>query len=115
MNSLALRLSPSAALTVGEIENQKTRMRREQYLTRSKLSYDQNVSPKPIKLGTPESVHDFLSQKNSALAAFFAPKTVAVIGATETAGSVGRTVLSNLISSPFGGTVFPVNPKRSNV
>jgi acetyltransferase len=40
---------------------------------------------------------------------------VAVIGATEKAGSVGRTVLWNLISSPFGGTVFPVNPKRENI
>jgi acetyltransferase len=46
---------------------------------------------------------------------FFAPRTVAVIGATETAGSVGRTILWNLISSPFGGTVFPVNPKRPSV
>ena len=46
---------------------------------------------------------------------FFAPKTVAVIGATETAGSVGRTILWNLVTSPFGGTVFPVNPKRPSV
>ena len=46
---------------------------------------------------------------------FFAPKTVAVIGATEKAGSVGRTILWNLVTSPFGGTVFPVNPKRPNV
>ncbi|MEO8027374.1 MAG: bifunctional acetate--CoA ligase family protein/GNAT family N-acetyltransferase [Bryobacteraceae bacterium] len=46
---------------------------------------------------------------------FFAPRTVAVIGATETPNSVGRTTLWNLISSPFGGTVFPVNPKRDNV
>ena len=40
---------------------------------------------------------------------------MAVIGATETAGSVGRAVLWNLIRSPFGGTVFPVNPKRAGV
>jgi acetyltransferase len=46
---------------------------------------------------------------------FFKPRAVAVIGATERAGSVGRTVLWNLISSPFGGTVYPVNEKRSNV
>jgi acetyltransferase len=46
---------------------------------------------------------------------FFAPKTVAVIGATETAGSVGRTILWNLVTSPFGGTVFPVNSKRPSV
>lgn len=47
--------------------------------------------------------------------AFFAPRSVALIGATEKAGSVGRAVLWNLISNPFGGTVFPVNPKRPNV
>src|SRR5689334_11027500 len=46
---------------------------------------------------------------------FFSPKTVAVIGATENPGSVGRTILWNLVTSPFGGTVYPVNPKRSNV
>jgi acetyltransferase len=40
---------------------------------------------------------------------------VAVVGATDKAGSVGRTLLWNLISSPFGGPVFPVNPKRSSV
>src|SRR5579862_3092087 len=49
------------------------------------------------------------------LDAFFAPKTVAVIGATETAGSVGRTILWNLVSNPFGGTVFPIHPKRPSV
>lgn len=46
---------------------------------------------------------------------FFKPKHVAVIGATETKDSVGRTILWNLISTPFGGTVFPVNPKRPSV
>ncbi len=46
---------------------------------------------------------------------FFKPKNIAVIGATETPGSVGRTTLWNLISTPFGGTVFPINPKRSSV
>ena len=46
---------------------------------------------------------------------FFTPKTVAVIGATETANSVGRTILWNLVSNPFGGTVFPINPKRPSV
>lgn len=45
----------------------------------------------------------------------FMPRNVAVIGATEKEGSVGRTILWNLISSPFGGAVFPVNPKRSSL
>ncbi len=45
----------------------------------------------------------------------FTPGNVAVIGATEKPGSVGRTIVWNLVSSPFGGTVYPVNPVRSNV
>jgi acetyltransferase len=66
-------------------------------------------------LPTTDHAHDVLRQERQALDAIFAPKTVAVIGATEAAGSVGRTVLWNLVSNPFGGTVFPVNPKRAGV
>jgi acetyltransferase len=46
---------------------------------------------------------------------FMRPKAVAVIGATEKAGAVGRTILWNMISSPFGGTVYPINPKRPSI
>ena len=46
---------------------------------------------------------------------FFQPRSVAAIGATERQGHVGRSVLWNLISSPFGGTVYPVNAKKSSV
>ena len=49
------------------------------------------------------------------LDAFFAPRAVAVIGASEKPGSVGRTVFSNLLQSPFGGTVYPINPRRRSV
>lgn len=49
------------------------------------------------------------------LDAIFQPQNVAVIGATEKEGSVGRTILKNLITNPFGGTIFPVNPRRPNV
>ncbi len=45
----------------------------------------------------------------------FTPSSVALVGASERAGSVGRTVLWNLISHPFGGTIYPVNPKRAHV
>jgi acetyltransferase len=41
------------------------------------------------------------------------PRTVALIGATETPHSVGRTIMENLLS--FDGTVYPINPKRSMV
>ncbi|HTO95879.1 MAG TPA: CoA-binding protein, partial [Myxococcales bacterium] len=49
------------------------------------------------------------------LAVFFSPRSVAVIGATDREGSVGRTLLWNLVTNPFGGTVFPVNSGRSSV
>src|SRR5678815_545268 len=51
----------------------------------------------------------------SGLDAIFNPKAVALIGASEAPNSVGRTVLWNLMNSPFGGTVYPVNPKRQSV
>src|SRR6516225_11740746 len=54
-------------------------------------------------------------QRTQPLDVFFSPKNVAVVGATENPGSVGRTLLWNLVTSPFGGTVYPVNPKRSSV
>jgi acetyltransferase len=58
---------------------------------------------------------DILKYERHPLNAIFEPESVAVIGASESAGSVGRTVLWNLISSPFGGTVYPVNPKRPSI
>src|SRR6187551_3512288 len=58
---------------------------------------------------------DVLKFEANPLDAIFAPKNVAVIGASETQGSVGRTILWNLISNPFGGAVFPVNPKRPSL
>jgi acetyltransferase len=41
------------------------------------------------------------------------PKVVAVIGATETPNSVGRTLTENLL--PFGGSFYPINPKRATI
>src|SRR5579864_5256220 len=49
------------------------------------------------------------------LESFFEPKTVAVIGATDREGSVGRTVLVNLRSGAFAGKVYAVNPGRAEV
>jgi len=73
---------------------------------------------KPTKPNAPPAVepaHDILRGRQPGLDAFFEPKSVAVIGATETPNSVGRTLLWNLVTNPFGGTVFPVNPKRPSV
>ncbi len=58
---------------------------------------------------------DVYRSETHPLDSLFLPKSVAIIGASERAGSVGRSVLWNLLSSPFGGTVYPVNSKRPNV
>lgn len=62
---------------------------------------------------TPTAV--FRYKQRYPLHALFEPMGIAVIGATERPGSVERALLWNLTSHPFGGTVFPVNPKRSSV
>jgi len=45
----------------------------------------------------------------------FKPDSVAVIGATEREGSVGRAIVSNLRIPAFRGKVYPVNPQHANV
>ncbi|MCU0538103.1 MAG: CoA-binding protein [Hydrococcus sp. Prado102] len=62
-----------------------------------------------------DPAYDILRSEYQPLRSLFAPKTVAVIGATDRPSSVGRTLLWNLVSNPFGGTVFPVNPKYHSV
>ncbi|CAN7440392.1 bifunctional acetate--CoA ligase family protein/GNAT family N-acetyltransferase [Massilia sp. LjRoot122] len=41
----------------------------------------------------------------------FAPKSLALIGASERPGSLGATLLHNLLAGGFKGEVWPVNPK----
>ncbi|HEU5450955.1 MAG TPA: acetate--CoA ligase family protein, partial [Terriglobales bacterium] len=62
-----------------------------------------------------DKAHDVLHTEGHSLDALFTPKTVAVIGATERPQSIGRRVLWALLSSPFGGTVFPVSRDRASV
>src|SRR5258708_37659257 len=62
-----------------------------------------------------DRAHDVLRSEGQPLDAIFAPHSVAVIGASERTGSIGRAVLWSLVSSPFGGTVYPVSDKRTSV
>ena len=41
----------------------------------------------------------------------FHPSSIAVIGASERKGSIGRSLLTNLIEGGFDGGLYPVNPK----
>src|SRR5438552_5367676 len=49
------------------------------------------------------------------LGAFFAPRSVAVVGAGERPTSSGGAVLQNLRISRYAGEIIPVNPKGGDI
>jgi len=51
----------------------------------------------------------------SNLDALFYPTSVAVIGASRQPGSVGHSLLANLIDSRFQGIIYPVNPRAKGI
>src|SRR5215469_11839491 len=56
---------------------------------------------------------EFLRHHRPALNTMFAPESIALIGATEAPGSVGRALLENLKS--YDGQIYPVNLRRRSV
>src|SRR6516162_1734017 len=51
----------------------------------------------------------------SPLACFFSPASVALIGATDREGSVGRSIVNNLLAGTYKGKVYAVNPHRAEL
>jgi acetate---CoA ligase (ADP-forming) len=51
----------------------------------------------------------------NALRAFFAPRSVAVVGASRHRGTIGGEVFHNLLRDGFEGPVYPVNPAAAVV
>src|SRR6266545_4131851 len=49
------------------------------------------------------------------LTPLFEPASVAIVGASETAGKVGTTLISNMLAAGFKGPLFAVNPKYASV
>jgi acetyltransferase len=54
-------------------------------------------------------------QIRTGLDALFLPDCVALIGATERSGTVGRTILENLLHPSFRGKVFAVNSRHPEI
>lgn len=73
------------------------------------------VSLEPIAAKTPAPLRDAHGAGPLSLDPMFRPRSVAVIGATERAGSVGRTTLANLLQAPFHGAIYPVNPQHPEI
>jgi len=59
--------------------------------------------------------HDVLRSEARPLDTLFKPESVALIGATEREGSVGRAILSNLQIPAFRSKIYPVNPQHSSI
>jgi len=56
-----------------------------------------------------------IADPNANLSGMLAPRSVAVIGATERPGSVGRAVFERLTTRGFTGGIFPVTPSHAQV
>jgi len=46
---------------------------------------------------------------------FFAPESIAVIGASPKAGKIGNVILKSLLESTYSGEIYPVNPKEKEI
>ncbi|HSW38746.1 MAG TPA: acetate--CoA ligase family protein, partial [Acidobacteriota bacterium] len=53
--------------------------------------------------------------KSEQLKAIFAPRSVAVIGASSKTHSLGRSVFANLLFAGYSGCVYPINPNTKSV
>lgn len=49
------------------------------------------------------------------LDAIFAPKSIALLGASTTKGKVGHDIFANVLFGGFKGTIYPVNPKAPSI
>ena len=58
---------------------------------------------------------ELLRHTRHSLEPFFAPSSVAVIGASNTPDKVGHQVMKNLVGGPFSGVVYPVTPSHKAV
>ena len=71
-------------------------------------------SPSATGPGAPTPGMTAFSDRPS-LSRILAPRTVAVLGASEQPGTVGHTILANLRASSFGGMVIPVDPDHARL
>jgi acyl-CoA synthetase (NDP forming) len=70
-----------------------------------------------IVLGDPPSERQRFSQSEilSAMGRIMNPRSVAVIGASAEDGKIGNSVMKNLINGGFGGGIYPIHPKASEI
>jgi acetyltransferase len=73
------------------------------------------VSEAPTLKPRPDTWKPSAPSRHPGLESIFLPRSVAVIGATDREGTVGRSIVSNLLESKFPIKVYAVNPSHSEV
>jgi acetyl coenzyme A synthetase (ADP forming)-like protein len=76
---------------------------------------DQGIVEMEISLAPTEHLLEWVGARDhlavvASLKPFFAPESVAVLGASPRPGSVGGELFRNILDAGFQGVVFPVNP-----
>src|SRR5262245_15049359 len=72
-----------------------------------------DIVPTPDYLNTVDRREQRAESRS--IARLLNPKSVAVVGASDQPGSVGRVLMQNLVGSGFAGPVYPVNPAHPRV
>ncbi|RVQ69665.1 CoA-binding protein [Croceicoccus ponticola] len=65
-----------------------------------------------IRSAIMQSTHD---NQAGGMRAFFNPRSIAVIGASDDPARIGGRTISNLIRGHFAGPIYPINPSRSTI
>src|SRR4029079_4603360 len=80
-------------------------------------SQRQNYSPRPAGGRPPRGCHTPPPEPrmHHYLRPLLSPQSVALVGASERAGSLGRVVFENLLGGNFRGELHPVNPNHAKV
>lgn len=67
------------------------------------------------RIASSEKTSNLNEKAANQLNSIFYPNSIAVVGASRLPGSVGQSLLANIIDSRFQGIVYPVNPKAKGV
>src|SRR5512143_528183 len=62
-----------------------------------------------------DSAGNAMDKMISRLKAVFAPKSVAVVGASPTPNKIGYVIVKNFVDTRFPGKIYPVNPKHEEL
>ena len=99
-------LFPERSIATSLIPNRDNGVQVQGDLFANKLSYSAGVFN-----GIPDGTSSSTEVDANNLSCLLAPRTIAVVGASRTAGSIGHQILANLLAQGFTGAVYPVNPQ----